>query len=149
MRLGTKILVLMLLITIGTAATLAWLVTLNVTRYETRRADERISQAIGRYVSQLEDQHRQIQKVVRALLEAPATRSQLQAADESHDPSALEQLKQEVFGRTVQTELDTPQGTPAFHVVINEAGEPRRSGFDPRSVACADARGSEDSLAGG
>jgi serine phosphatase RsbU (regulator of sigma subunit) len=123
MRLGTKILVLMLLITIGTAATLAWLVTLNVTRYETRRADERIAQAIGRYVSQLEDHHRQVQKVVHALLEAPDARSQLQAADESHDPSALEQLKQEVLGRTVQTELDGPQGTPAFHVIVNEAGE--------------------------
>ncbi|HTL27598.1 MAG TPA: SpoIIE family protein phosphatase, partial [Tepidisphaeraceae bacterium] len=123
MRLGTKILLLMLLITIGTAATLAWIVTLNVTRYETRRADERISQAIGRYVSQLEDHHRQIQKVVRALLEAPDARSQLQAADEARDPSALEQLKQEVLGRTVQTELDSPQGKPAFHVIVNEASE--------------------------
>src|SRR5918912_1528394 len=101
----------MLLITVGTSAVLAWLVTLNVTPYENRRADERISQAIARYVSSLEERHRQIQKVVRALLEAPAARSQLQAADESQDPTALEQLKQEVLGRTVQTELDSPQGT--------------------------------------
>src|SRR5882757_9197729 len=85
MSLGTKILLLMLLITIGTSAALAWIVTFNVTRYETRRADERISIAISRYVSQLEDRHRQIAKIVRALLEAPAPRSQLQAADESQD----------------------------------------------------------------
>src|SRR6266550_3961619 len=123
MSLGTKILLLMLLITIGTSATLAWIVTLNVTRYETHRADERISTAIARYVSQLEDRHRQVVRIVRALLEAPATRSQLQAADESGDPSAREQLKQEILGRTVQTELESPDGVPAFHVLVNQAGE--------------------------
>jgi serine phosphatase RsbU (regulator of sigma subunit) len=123
MTLGTKILLLMLLITVGTSATLAWIVTMNVTFYETRRADERISTAIGRYVSQLEDRHRQVAKIVRALLEAPATRSQLQAADESGDPSAREQLKQEILGRTVQTELESPEGAPAFHVLVNQAGE--------------------------
>src|SRR3954468_9523287 len=102
MSLGTKILLLRLLITIGTSATLAWIVTINVTRYETRRADERISIAIARYVSQLEDRHRQVVKIVRALLEAPATRSQLQAADEAGNASAREQLKEEILGRTVQ-----------------------------------------------
>jgi len=123
MRLGTKILLMMLLITVGTSATLAWIVTLNVTRYETRRADERITAAIERYVSQLEDRHRQVDRIVRALLEAPATRSQLQAADESQDPAAREQLRQEILGRTVQTELDSPEGAPAFHVLVNQAGE--------------------------
>jgi serine phosphatase RsbU (regulator of sigma subunit) len=123
MRLGTKILLLMLLITVGTSATLAWIVTLNVTRYETRRADEKIGQTIERYVTQLGDRHRQIDRIVRALLEAPAPRSQLQAADESGDPAAREQLKQEVLGRTVQTELESPEGSPAFHVLVNLAGE--------------------------
>src|SRR5947209_19845984 len=122
MRLGTKILLLMLLITIGTSATLAWIVTLNVTRYETRHADEKITQAIDRYVTQLADRHRQIDRIVRALLEAPAPRSQLQAADESGDPAAREQLKQEVLGRTVQTELESPDGNPSFNVLVNLAG---------------------------
>ncbi|CAN5606568.1 hypothetical protein BH09PLA1_BH09PLA1_15670 [soil metagenome] len=120
MRLGTKILLLMLLITIGTSAVLAWLVTFNVTRYETRRANEKISQAIGRYMSHLEDRHRQVERITRALLEAPAPRSQLQAADESSDPAAREQLKQEILGRTAQTELTTrEEGAPAFHVLVN------------------------------
>ncbi|HEY8666866.1 MAG TPA: SpoIIE family protein phosphatase [Tepidisphaeraceae bacterium] len=123
MRLGTKILLLMLLITVGTSATLAWVVTLNFTRYETRRTDDRITRAIGGYLSHLEDRHRQIDKIVRALLEAPAARSQLQAADEGGDASAREQLRQEIFGHTVQTELDSPDGAPAFHVLVNQAGE--------------------------
>src|SRR5262245_19394756 len=120
MRLGTKILLLMLLITIGTSGVLAWLVTLNVTRYETRRANEKIQQAIGRYMSHLEDRHRQVDRITRALIEAPAPRSQLQVADESNDPAAREQLKQEILGRTAQTELTTrEEGAPAFHVLVN------------------------------
>lgn len=112
----------MLLITIGTSAALAWLVTLNVRRYETRRADQRISEAIARYVTQLEDRHRQVQRIVVAMLEAPASRSQLQAADESQDPSAREQLKQEILGRNVQTVLSESE-IPAFQVIVNLARE--------------------------
>src|ERR1700754_5048850 len=123
MRFGTKILLLTLLITVGTSATLAWVVTLNITRYETRRSDERISQAIDGYVTHLEDQHKQVDTVVRSLLEAPETRSQIRAADESTDPAPREELRQEIFGRTVQTELESKQGTPAFHVLVNAAGD--------------------------
>src|SRR5207237_1767932 len=42
---------------------------------------------------------------------------------ESRDPAAREQLKQEVLGRTVQTELGSPEGAQAFHVLVNQAGE--------------------------
>src|SRR5687768_18564163 len=107
MRLGSKILLLMLLISIGTSGVLAWLVTRNVTRYETRRANEKIGQAIGRYMSHVEDRHRQVERITRALMEAPAPRSMLLAADESGDAAAREQLKQEILGRTAQTELTT------------------------------------------
>src|SRR4051794_40311795 len=123
MRLGTKILLLMLLITVGMSATLAWIVTLNVTRYESQRANDRILLAIDRYVSQIDGRHQQIVRIVQALLEAPAPRSLLQATDDSHDPAAIEQLKQEVLGRTMQTELESPEGNPAFHVLVNAAGE--------------------------
>jgi len=123
MHLGTKILLLMLLITIGSSAAVSWIVTLNVTSYETSRANDQISQAITRYVTRVEDRQRQVSKVVRALLESPASRSQLQAADESSDEGAREQLRQEIFGREVQTELTSPEGTPAFHVLVNLAGD--------------------------
>src|SRR4051794_16792240 len=122
MKLGTKILLLMLLITIGTSALLAWIVTLNVTRYETRRAQDRITAAIDRYVARLEDRHRQVRTIVQNLVEAPATRSQLQAV-ESGDEPAREQLRQEVLGRTVQMEIANAQGEPAFHMLLNQAGD--------------------------
>lgn len=123
MRIGTKILLLMLLITIGSSAIVSWIVTLNVTAYETNRANDQISLAIARYVRHLDDQHRQISRIVRALLEAPAQRSLLQAAGDQADASAREQLKQEVLGRDVQTELQSSEGAPAFHVLINLAHE--------------------------
>ncbi len=123
MRFGTKILLLALLIAVGTSATLAWVVTLNITRYETRRCDERTSAAIAGYVAHLDDEHRQIGKIVRTLLEEPKLRSMLQEADESSNAATREQLRQEIFGRTVQTELGSTAGPPAFHVLVNAAGE--------------------------
>ena len=123
MRLGTKILLLMLAITIGTAAAVAWIVTLSVTSYETQRADREISVAIARYVRHLEDRQQQISRVVRALLEAPEQRSLIQAADDPAAESARQQLKQEVLGRDVQTELASREGAPAFQVLVNQANE--------------------------
>jgi len=123
MRIGTKILLLMLLITIGSSAILSWIVTLNVTAHETERADAQISHAIARYLRHLDDQHQQVSRIARALLEAPAQRSLLQAAGDSLNAGAREQLRQEVLGRDVQTELQSREGSPAFHVLLNLAHE--------------------------
>jgi len=123
MRIGTKILLLMLLITIGSSAIVAWIVTLNVTSYETQRADAQISHAIARYLRHLDDQHQQVSRIVRALLEAPTQRSLLQAAGDAANVGAREQLRQEVFGRDVQSELQSREGSPAFHVLLNLAHE--------------------------
>ncbi|HEX4797387.1 MAG TPA: PP2C family protein-serine/threonine phosphatase [Humisphaera sp.] len=120
MRISTKILLLMLLITLGLSASVSSIVTLNVTHYETDRADAQISAAIQSYRSRLNERHDQITRIVQALLEAPAQRSLLQAADDA-DPPSLEQLKQEVFGRNIQTELQSRDGNPAFHVLLNAA----------------------------
>jgi serine phosphatase RsbU (regulator of sigma subunit) len=123
LRIGTKILLLMLLITIGACAIVSWIVTLNVTRYETERANDQILLAIGNYVRHLSERHTQIIHIVQALLEAPAQRSLLQAADDSTDSSSREQLRQEVFGRDVQTELQSLDGEPQFHVLLNQASD--------------------------
>ncbi|HEV8607004.1 MAG TPA: SpoIIE family protein phosphatase [Tepidisphaeraceae bacterium] len=123
MRIGTKILLLMLLITIGSSAIVAWIVTLNVTSHETERADAQISHAIARYLRHLDDQHQQVSRIVRALLEAPTQRSLLQAAGDSANLGAREQLRQEVLGRDVQSELQSREGSPAFHVLLNLAHE--------------------------
>jgi len=123
MRIGTKILLLMLLITIGSSGLVAWIVTFSVTRYETGRQDYQISLAIGRYVRQLDEHCREISHLVQVLMGDPTMRSLLEAADDADNQSAREQLKQEVFGRDMQRELASPRGTPGFHVLINLAGE--------------------------
>lgn len=123
MRLGTKILLMMLIITVGSSAVVSWLVTMNVTRFETARADDEISQATVHYVKHLDERYQQISHVVRAMLEAPEQRSLLQAAEDPADKAAREQLRQEVLGRDVQTELSSRESSPAFHVLIDQAGE--------------------------
>ena len=123
MRIGTKILLLMLLITTGSLTIVSWIVTLNLTRHETERANDQIASAIARYAYHLDSQHQQISHIVRALLEAPAQRSLLQAAGDTADTASREQLKQEVIGRDVQTELQSREQTPAFQLLINLAHE--------------------------
>src|SRR5881227_2341327 len=130
MRIGTKILLLMLLITIGSAATVSWIVTRTVTRYETDRANDEISLAISRYIRHLDEHYQQVNRVVQVMLGDPTMRSLLAATDDSGDASAAEsvraaksQLKEEVFGRDVQAELTTVAGPPAFHVLTNLARE--------------------------
>src|SRR5436309_12423712 len=113
----------MLLLTIGSSAIVTWIVTANVTSYETERANDQISLAIARYARHLDDQHQIVSRIVRALLEAPTQRSLLQAADDSANAGAREQLRQEVLGRDVQSELQSREGSPAFHVLLNLAHE--------------------------
>jgi serine phosphatase RsbU (regulator of sigma subunit) len=124
MRLGTKILLMMLVITIGASTIVGWMISRTLTNYETDRANEQISRTIARYLRHLDERHQQISRVVRAMLEAPAQRSLLQAADDPADRASREQLKQEVFGRDVQSELQSAEGAPAFHVLANAANEP-------------------------
>jgi serine phosphatase RsbU (regulator of sigma subunit) len=123
MGIGTKILVLMLLMTIGSSGLVAWIVTLSVTHYETDRQDHQISLAIGRYVRQLDEHCQEISHLVQVLMGDPTMRSLLEAADDPGNESARQQLKQEVFGRDMQRELASPRGTPSFHVLIDLAGE--------------------------
>jgi serine phosphatase RsbU (regulator of sigma subunit) len=125
MRIGTKILLLMLLITIGSSAIVSWIVEMSVTRYETGRANDEISLAIRRYLQELGDHYQQINHVVQVMLGDPALRSLLAATDEPGDAAnaAREQLSQEVFGHDVQLEVQAIDGKPVFHVLINLAHE--------------------------
>ncbi len=123
MRLGTKILLLMLTITIGSSAMVTWIVTRRVTQYESDNANELISLTINRYLRQLDANYQQFSHVVRAMLGDPEPRSLLQAADDPAGAAARAQLGEEVLGRDVQTELASQGAAPAFHVLTNLAHE--------------------------
>src|SRR5215472_13327907 len=82
MRLGTKILLQILAITLGSSGIITWLVTIRITKYETRRANDQISLAIDRYLKQLDHQYQVVNLGVHAILDVPAGRSYLQRADD-------------------------------------------------------------------
>jgi serine phosphatase RsbU (regulator of sigma subunit) len=119
MRLGTKILLLMLLITIGSSAIVTWLVTLRVTKYETQRANDQISLAIDRYLKQLDQRYQFVNSEVHAILDDPERRSLLQAADDPAGTAARAQLREEIIGSDLQKELESVGENPAFHALVN------------------------------
>ena len=121
MRLGTKILLLMLLITVGSSAIVTWLVTMRVTKYETQRANDQISVAIERYLKQLDEHYRLVKLAVQDILEEQEPRSFLQAADDPAGTAARAQLREEIIGSSVEAELEGLGDHPAFHVLVNLA----------------------------
>jgi serine phosphatase RsbU (regulator of sigma subunit) len=123
MRLATKILLLMLLITIGSSAIITWLLTMRVTKYETQRANDQISLAIDRYHKQLDLRYLVVSVKVRTILEDSEPRSYLQRADDPAGIAARAQLREEVIGNTLESELESLGEKPAFHVLVNMSHE--------------------------
>jgi serine phosphatase RsbU (regulator of sigma subunit) len=113
----------MLAITIGCSAIVSWIVTLSVSSYETRRADEQISQAIVHYLHHLDERDRHLRLIVQVLLESQTPRSLLHEASANHDVGSKTDFTDEFLRREVPTELEGPFGQPAFQLIVNEAGE--------------------------
>ena len=114
MRLGTKILLLMLVITVGSSAVVSWMVTMNVTQFETARPTMKSPARSVHYVNHLDDRYQQISRVVRAMLEARAA----VASAGSRGPGRQGRAgaaKEEVLGRDVQTDVITRRLTGVSH----------------------------------
>jgi serine phosphatase RsbU (regulator of sigma subunit) len=120
-----------LAITVGSSTVVGWIVTLSVTSYETRRADELIASAITHYRHHLEERDRQISLIVRVLLESQTPRSLLREASANHDATSRTNFTDEFLRREVPTELRGTFGMPAFQVIVNEAGELVASSNEP------------------
>ncbi|MCP4250448.1 MAG: adenylate/guanylate cyclase domain-containing protein [bacterium] len=128
MSLGTKILLLILALTLGLSGLVIWLVTASVTSHETDRARAAIGQTIRFFMDNIRDRHRQIQREVRLVMEEPNHRALLEQIGSSADDVeahrfVLAQLRDEIFGRTVQTILTTDDAGPAFHVLLDDFGD--------------------------
>ncbi len=122
MRIGTKILLLMLLITAGSSAVISWIVTLQVTRYETDRVNGQIAQAIDGYLRQVEGLAQKCTTIAGLMLQEPTPRSFLQLADDPSGDVARTTLRG-VLGNDVQGELEKSGTSAAFHVMLNPANE--------------------------
>src|SRR5438874_2311656 len=127
MRLGTKVLVITLATTLGLSGAVLWVVTSRVTQREQVRAAQDIRRAIAGYRQRLELQRQHIDGFVRQVMEEPVNRAQLDRLENEPDESkrvlAATQLREEIFGKTVARAVQIGQIAPAFHVLVNEAGE--------------------------
>lgn len=126
MRFGTKILLLTLAITIGLSGVVVWVVTDRITSSEDERAHREIRRAIRDYTDEIDRTRKWGLRTVRLLLEDPQIRAYLQQLDEvgpEGAPEAVAQIRDEIFARTLQTELNRGGLEPAFHVLANRRGK--------------------------
>ena len=124
MQLGDKVLVLTLAITLGLSGTVVWVVSSNITEHETQRAHAAIQHALSSYFDRIDVLHKtSIARTVRLLMEGPQERAlleQIEFGDDKSKQFALAQLREEIFGRMVQKEVEARGIAPAFHLLLND-----------------------------
>src|SRR5690348_5578685 len=137
MRLGTKILLVTLAITLGLAGLIIWVVTRDLTDHETQRARADIARAVSDYFQQIDALHDEAEGYVRVLMEDPQNSAQLEALS-NDEPSAREHFKllfgevlQSYLSRTRPGETTRPSNLPtrgrrppfAFNVMLDFEGK--------------------------
>jgi serine phosphatase RsbU (regulator of sigma subunit) len=121
MKLSTRILLLVLGVALTTSALVIWVISANLTRQETARANDAISAAIERYLGRVSERHEEIDRVLRTMLSDPHTRSYFQAADEG-DAKSIDHLRDQAFEGEVRKQLAGLGLSPAFHVLVGLSG---------------------------
>jgi len=128
MRLGHKVLVLTLGITLVLSGAIVWLVTAQVTALETRRARAAIDRSIAEYSRSLELNHARIEAAARERFEE----TQVRALFERVDFAESEEQRRLALGQFTGYFFTDPNEVarynfedfpPAFFLMINEAGE--------------------------
>ncbi len=147
MRLGTKILLLTLAITLCLAGIIVWVVTRDLTAHETERAQADIGRAVSDYFERIESHHtRTVYPITRTLVEDPQNRAQLEVSTTATTPRgnissccSLRSSRRKSRGKrpadvaTAATTTSTANPTtapakahvpdPVFHVVLNFEGK--------------------------
>ena len=122
MRLGTKILLLTLAITLSLAGIIVWVVTRDVAGHETQRAQADIARAVSAYFERIAALHeREIELVLESVMEEPANVGQLELLD-AGDEAAREHFRSYLLGEVVQKKVKARP--PTFQVVVNFEGKP-------------------------
>ena len=128
MKLGTKLLLVTLALTIGITVFVGGLVTVTVTKREYSNAFTQIEKEIRRgYFSKIEADQRQIFGVAQLLLEGPQYRAMLQSLIDDQGPAreaAVSQLRDEALARMVGHEIGSLNLEPAFDVLLDGSRAP-------------------------
>src|SRR4051794_40001632 len=113
MRLGTKILLLTLAITLGLGGAILWVVGSEVTQVETARARTDISKAVSDYFAHIEELQQALYKDVKHVIGDAANQGQLEGLENGEDVSR-EHFKL-LFS---EMSKDQPPPAPSFHVIL-------------------------------
>jgi class 3 adenylate cyclase len=119
MRLGTKILLVTLAITLGLAGLIIWVVTRDLTDHETQRARADIRRAVSGYFQQIDALHDEAEGYVRVLMEDPQNSAQLESLSNDED-SAREHFKL-LFGEVLQSYLSRTRPGDATRPTVQSA----------------------------
>src|SRR4051812_11022501 len=84
MRLGTKILILTLAITLALAGIIVWVVSRDITDDLTERAHADIRRAVTNYFAQIDSLHRDKAGKLKVLMDDPQNRAQLEAVGDDN-----------------------------------------------------------------
>lgn len=125
MKLGAKILLFTLGLTAGLSGGVLWVVTREVSAAAEARAREEIAHEVTGSLDRLRREQDEVERLVGLLMGEPQNRALLEAVTHRDDEGrdfAASQLRDEVFGRIVQTELTRGRAAPAFHVLLDEQG---------------------------
>src|ERR1043165_635988 len=127
MRLGTKVLLLTLTVTLGLSGVVLWAVTSRITARETAAARENIREAMSKYDERLARLHEKIALIVHELISEPVRREYLDRfeSEKPDDPRiAAEQFHENFLGKDIPTELGNDP-KPSFQSIQNAAGDTR------------------------
>lgn len=125
MKLWSKILGQTLGLTVGLAGAVALAVRADLTKQETSRARREIEERVTDAVERIRREQKEAEQLVVLLMGEPQNRALLEAISAQDDEArefALAQLRDEVFGRVVQTELGRGRAAPSFHVLLDDRG---------------------------
>lgn len=122
MRLGTKVLVLTMALTLGLSSIIIWVITRDATAYAVEEAHATISHVIRDYFERVDLLGDRNQSIVRMVMEDAHSRALVGRVEFPEAEFAVAQLREEVFGRILQTELRKDDIAPSFHVLLNADG---------------------------
>jgi len=126
MRFATKILLLMLAVTIGLSAVVVLAVVYHVTNAERARGRAQIQRAINEHGRGLDARSDRIRLIVTHLMGQPEIRADLkqlmQSASSDAATSAHAQIQDQTMGQVLQAELTLQQIPPGFHLLLDAHG---------------------------
>src|ERR1051325_7510313 len=124
MRLGTKILLLILAVTLGLSGLVIGLITRDIPQSERQGALSQIKREVRAYEDNLRNLHHLDTSIINIFMSDPQYRAQLYRLQEAGDAGVRAQFEDQIFGQDIQrTETEGSGIAPVFHAFLSEGGK--------------------------